>query len=765
MNQKTTLFLVAALILAAVGVWYASSGKSEKQNETKKSEPKKLLEPAPKDLVAVEINVPGKTPVAFAKSDAKWTLTQPFKAPAATATVDSAANAVRDLTYVAAFKPSDPDKPSEELTGLAKAARVKLTDADGKVFIVKLGNDVPAARQTYAQKEGDDSIYVVTGDARRGLERDLKEFREPRVDEFPVADAVKVQVNGPESYTLAKSGDAWTFESPFRARADKNIVESLLRSASTLNAMAFVDDAPKNLTAYSLEPPSARVVITVEKKVPKPASQPAGSTQPAPVEYETQTRTIPLAFGAVVKDMRFVKLDTPETPWVVEVPDAAAKNVLQAIDNLREKAVARLDINRASHISVAGPKGNVELAKNNNVWEFASGAPTGSKAAEFAAVDDFLRSVRDLAATGYESPSDSLKDYGFKPPRLTIAITTDGILEPLRLSFGKATPSGTGFYVKNENENSVAVVKGDAAEALVVGPLFFASRDMLRFDRNRVAKIELTRGDRSLTLESKGGLWMLTSPITAPADAAVVSNILSDLSTLRARRVVGSKDQLAAFGLSEPQIFAVLSVNPPPPPPPSTQTSQPASQPAAPPEILTLACSKKDGKAYAIVAGSESICEIDPRVFDDLDAELLDKRVLTASSTSANSVTIAREGAAPFTFDKKDDQWSLAGESTFPADSTKVAAVVSALTELKAQKYVSYDAKDLAAFGLDQPALAVTLKLADGETREIRVAAKGPTGDTTGQRYATLVGSGRVFLISKDDVAKLDKDVKSFQKG
>ncbi len=763
MNQKTTLLLVTALVLAAVGVWVAFPKKDQKEPDNKKPEPKKLLDPAPKDLVAVEIDVPGRTPVAFAKADAKWKLTQPFKAPAATATVDTAANAVRDLNYVASFKSSDPDKPSEELTGLAKAARVKLTDADGKVFIVKLGNDVPAARQTYAQKEGDDAIYVVTGDARRGLERDLKEFREPRLDEFTVADATKIDVSGEERYTLAKSGDAWTFESPFRGRADKNTVESLLRSASTLNAMAFVDDAPKKLALYGLEPPSARVVITVEKKVPKPSTQPAGSTQPAPVEFETQTRTIPLAFGALVNDQRFVKLDTPETPWVVQVPEAAAKNILQLLANLREKTVAKLDINRANRISVAGPHGNVELAKNNNVWEFASGAPTGSKSAEFAAVDDFLRSVRDLVATGFEPAGDSLQDYGFKPARLTVAITTDGALEPLRLSFGKPTPSGTGFYVKNENENSVAVVKSDAAEALVVNPMYFASRDMLRFDRNRVGKIELTRGDRSVTLQSKAGMWLLTAPVNAPADAAVVSNILSDLSTLRARRVVGSKNQLAAFNLTEPQIFAVLTVNPPAPP--STQSSQPASQPTAPPEILTVAASKKDGKAYAIVAGSDSICEVDPRVFDDLDAELLDKRVFPAGVSNATAVTIARDAGAAFTFEKKDDQWSLAGESSFPADATKVTAVVSALTELKAQKFVSYDAKDLAAFGLDKPALAITLKLADGESREFRVAAKGPTGDTTGQRFATLVGSGRVFLITKEELAKLDKDVKSFQKG
>lgn len=762
MNQKTTLVLVAALILAGVGVWVASPNKDKKEPDNKKPEPKKLLEPAPKDLTAVEIDVPGKTSVAFAKVDAKWRLTAPFKAPAATATVDSAANAVRDLTYVASFKPSDPDKPSEELTGLAKAARVKLTDADNKVFIVKLGNDVPAARQTYAQKEGDDAIYVVTGDPRRGLDRDLKEFREPRVDDFNVPDATKIEVSGEERYTLARAGDAWTFEAPFRGRADKNTVESLLRSASTLNAMAFVDDAPKKLTLYGLEPPSARVVITVEKKVPKPTTQPAGSTQPAPVEFETQTRTIPLAFGAVVKDMRFVKLDTPETPWVVQVPEAAAKNVLQQIANLREKNVAKLDINRASRISVAGPNGNVDLAKNNNVWEFASGAPTSSKSAEFAAVDDFLRSIRDLVATGYEPAGDSLQDYGFKPARLNIAITTDGMIEPIRLSVGKPTPSGTGFYVKNENENSVAVVKSDAAEALVVSPMYFASRDMLRFDRNRVGKLELTRGLRSVSLENKNGAWMLTAPVAAPADAAVVSNIVSDLSTLRARRVVGSKTQLAAFHLAEPQIFAVLTINPPTPP--STQSSQPASQPTAPPEILTVACSKKDGKAYAIVAGADSICEVDPRVFDDLDAELLDKRIFPAGVSNALSVAIARDGSPAFTFDKKDDQWSLAGEATFPADTTKVAAVVSALTELKAQKYVSYDAKDLAAFGLDKPALAITLKLADGESREFRVSAKGPEGDTTGQRFATLIGSGRVFLINKEEIAKLDKDVKSFQK-
>jgi hypothetical protein len=771
MNQKTTYFILAAALIAAVGVWVATPRGEEKQTTAKSTEPHKLLDPAPKEITAVEIDVPGKASMAFARIDGKWRMTAPIKTPAQGSTVDSAVNQVRDLAYVAAFKPGDSDRPTEELTGLGKPARVKLTDADGKAWIVKLGNDVPAARQTYVQREGDEAIYIAQGEVRRSLEKPLNEFRDMRIADFPVNEAVRIESLGEEHFVLAKSGENWTIESPVRGRADKNAVEGLLRSLNQLYTPGFVEDEPKNLNIFGLVKPSAKVIVTCEKKVPRPSTQTA-STQPAEPEIETQTYTIVLAVGAKLPgEKRFARLESAETPSVFQATDASLQNILQPLANLREKAVARIDTNRVSRIVLSGPDGSVELAKSGGVWEFASAPPAGiaSKAAEFAAVDDLLKAIRDLSATGFERADDSLADYGFSSPRASVQLTVEGTPAPIKLLVGKPTPSETGVYVKNEGEDTIAVIKSDSADALAVGPLSFVSRDMLRFDRSRASRLELTRGGQMVALDAKDGAWRFASPIDAAADSGAVSNVLADLSTLRARKVVGTRAQAAEFGLAQPQISVNLVVDPPPPPPPPTTTeaaeTQPAETPRPPPEVFTLVASKKDGKAYVMVGGSDTICEVDPRVFDNLDAELLDRRLVPSAISNVTAVTITPDGSTPFTFERSGDNWSLVGEASFPVDPTKVTTLVQALNDLKAQRFASYKADDLAAFGLDKPHRAVTLKTADGSTVELLISSKGPVGDTTGQRFAMLAGSGRIAIITKDDAAKFDGDVKSFQRG
>src|SRR5262249_17550871 len=184
----------------------------------------------------------------------------------------------------------------------------------------------------------------------------------------------------------------------------------------------------------------------------------------------------------------------------------------------------KIDSNRVNHIWLSGPAGSVELAKNNGVWEFASQPPAGitSKAAEFAAVDDLLKAIRDLNATGFEAAGEGLSDYGFGSPRASLQVTVEGTPQPIRIVVGKATPNGTRVYVKNENDDTIAVVKTDAADALSVGPLNFVSRDMLRFDRSRASKLEITRGTNTAVIDSKAGVWRFAAPIDAAAESGAV---------------------------------------------------------------------------------------------------------------------------------------------------------------------------------------------------------------------------------------------------
>lgn len=775
MNQKTTWYILAAAVVVAAAVWFVRPGPGDDTKRKSKADKEQpLFDPAPGELTAAEIAVPDRPAMAFAKRDGKWRLTAPIDSQAATFAVDGTVSRIRDLKTEGAFKAGDADRPGDDLTGLNKPIRVKLTDKDGKAYVVKVGRQVPAARQTYIQKEGDETIYVASTDLRPDLEKSLNDYRDRRVTEFTTAEATKLDVAGEQRYVIVRSGESWTLEQPMRGRADKTAIEGLLSAASNLSASAFVEDAPKNLAAYGLEKPALTVVVSGEKKTPKPppATQ---STQPAQPEFNVEPWSVTLAFGAKTGENRFMRVGSG--PSVVQVPDAVVKSVAPPLDNLRDKALTRVDVNRASRITVAAAGGTVQLTKNGAVWEFAGPMlnSAASNQAEFSAVDDLLRAVRDLKATGFESDADSLKDFGFNSPRSVVEITAEGAIEPVKLIVGGDTPSGTGVYVRNDREGAIAVVKSDDVTALLAGPTSYVNRDMLTFERLWTRKIAMKRGEAESELAEQGGAWKFTAPVTGDAEASAVNTLLTDLASLRARRIVGSDKDLAAFGLDHPAVRVALTIQAPPPPTsgpasqptsgPATQPAPAATQPAAPPPFTrTIIAARKDGKAYLHVEGTSVIGEVDGRIFDNLEAECFDRRVTKFQASDVTLLAIARDGQPAIRFERTADDWALAGEPSFACDKPKITETITAFTGLKVVRYVSYQSTDLAAHGLDKPQLGVTIRTPDGLEQELLIAPKGPPTDTTGQRYATLKGSGRIFLIGKDDYAKLDKEVKSFQR-
>ncbi|MCK6456989.1 MAG: DUF4340 domain-containing protein [Phycisphaerae bacterium] len=775
MNQRSTYLILVAVLLAAVAVWaLRPAPPAVKPDELRPGAPRPLIDPAPGEITAMEIAPQGRPAIAFAKADGKWTITAPIQAPGSAATIESAVSRLRDLKYVSEIGANDADRPGNELTGLDQPVRVKLTDAAGKAYVLRVGGSVPAARQTYVQKEEGPTIYVVDTDLRRELEKPLNDYRDRRVADLVTTEAVAVEVSGEQRYRLKLDKDQWKFDEPASGRADKQAVENLLRELSTLSITTFVDDQPKNMAIYGLDRPSATVTVHCEKKVPKPAPA-TQTTQPVAPEIETKPYTVSVVFGAKTGDKRFGRMAESDRPWVFQVPDASVARIVPELLTLRDKRIVSGDATRADRVQMSGVGGEYALVRKGAAWEISSPAlaKLGSNVAELAAVDDLLKAVRDLKATGFESSDDPLRDFGFSPPRARISVTVDGA--KTELVVGKETPSATGTYVRNEGEGFVAVVKKEDLAALLVGPLNFANRDMLRFDRGRASVVELQRDSGRVKLTSAAGQWTCAEPLKRSADASAIGNLLTDLCTLRARRIVGSADQLAEFGLDRAAVVASITVDPPPPPPKPAPTTQPTTAPATQPvveepppptgkpEHYAIRAARKDDKVYVHVEGSQTIGEVDARVFDNLSAELLDRRVVPMEQTQVTALSLTRGSGAPFTFEKSGEQWKLVGETTFPCDASKINEVVGAMCALRLDRFVHYQPTDLKRFGLDQPVLRVKVRGESGE-HELLIAAAGPPEDSTGKRYAALAGSGSVFLISKDDAAKFDQEIQAFQR-
>lgn len=770
MNPKTTIILIAALVLAVIGVWWAQSSADKGIVPEKPSGPQALFEPALGELTGFELSMSDGPTFAFAMTDQKWRMTAPMDAASEHFKVAGDARQVSELKYSRAYRQGDADRPSAETTQLDNPPRiVKLTDQAGKAHVVKIGAAQPLSRKTYVQKEGDGTIYLVDADLHADLRRSLADYRGKRITEFNQADAVRVEVMGERPYTLVKTDGKWMVDSPVKGRADAAAINNIVRAAGNLAATEFVEDAPTSLRPFGLETPRLRIAVTTETKKPRPQTQPA-TTEPAAQEFETETKTYRLAFGGTAGDKAFAKLDEASSPAVFQVASSVLDSLNVALEDVRDQQVVAADTRRAQKITVASGSDAIELFQAGGKWQITGvEGPGGTIDAEPAAVDDLLKALRELKATGFESTDSPA--FGFSSPRAAIQLTVEGQVEPVKLTVGGLTPSKTGAYVRNEGEGFIAVVKAESAEALAVHPMAFRNRELLRFDRNQATRIEIVRGGATSAVAQEAGEWKFVAPVTGAAEAAAVNDILADLSGLRGRKVVGAVTEAPGFGLDKPSVQVTVTIQPPPKPkPPATTqpTTEPASQPVEetleipPPIQHTVLLARQGDKVYATTVGGQTICEVDAKVLEDLEAELLETSVATIDSTKAQRLSYG--GAGSFAFEKKGNEWTLVGESSFAVDPAKVTPVFDALRDLRADRYVQYTAPvQPAAYGLETPAVVLTAQAEGGEPITLMISAAGPGGD---DRFASVsTAPERVFVLKAADATKFIKQVQDFQKG
>ncbi|MBX3395124.1 MAG: DUF4340 domain-containing protein [Phycisphaerae bacterium] len=752
MNPKTTIVLVIALLLAVVGVWFSMPSK-EAVDETLDLSPKPLLGFAVDDVTGYEFKQGDEPTCIFVRDGERWRMTAPTTAVAENFTINDDLTKIVGLKYEQAYQASDPDRPSDEITSLVRPLRViKLTRKNGKSVVVRVGAAQKLSRKTYAQIEGDQTIYAVTGDINSELRRKLSDYRGKRLSEFKIGDAVRIDISGSENCRLVKADSGWMLEDPVRARADLQSVNKVLNAIANMNALQFVEDQPRSLRPYGLESPRLIVRVTTEQKTPKPAPEFEGpTTQPMPVEYDVETRAIEVAFGGAAENRVFAKLNEPASSAVFQVNETLLKDAGPTANDLRDKRLAMAQFDRASTIKLTMGGESVQLVRTGGTWTIA-GDDGNSAPAEFAAVDELIKTLRDTRVLGFEATE--LPEYGLANPSVTIELTIEGDLSPISLALGSETPSRTGVYLKNLTDQFIAVIPSAAAEKLRRRPVTFRTREIISFDSSNVIRLDVIRPNETLIAEKTNGTWSLTAPVSGRAELGNVTRILADLSALRGRSVVALANEAANYGLTDTATKAVIHLQPP------TPSTQPTDALEPQPIVETVRVARHAGLIYAMREGGATICEIDALVANNLDAELLDTNVFVIEPAKIRK--LAFEGGAPFTFEFNGDAWKLVGEATFAVDANKVTPVLATLRDLKASRYVKYSDAELAQYGLDAPEL--TIRVTD-DTDHVSNLMISPRGPADGGRYAmSSIAPNRVFVINAEDIAKLIVKVTDFQR-
>ncbi|HJL20255.1 MAG TPA: DUF4340 domain-containing protein [Sandaracinaceae bacterium LLY-WYZ-13_1] len=132
-------------------------------------------------------------------------------------------------------------------------------------------------------------------------------------------------------------------------------------------------------------------------------------------------------------------------------------------------------------------------------------------------------------------------------------------------------------------------------------------------------------------------------------------------------------------------------------------------------------------------------------------------------------VTLERSDEPALVFVRERDEdadeldlgtWRIAAPIEANADDDAVDGFLSALEWLMAERTLQdVTAEDRTRFGLDDPRLAVRFTVGDEEV-ELRVGGEAPTGEGV---YASVEGTGRVYVVGEDFVESIDHGVGFFR--
>ncbi len=408
----------------------------------------------------------------------------------------------------------------------------------------------------------------------------------------------------------------WRLTAPLETSADRVVVDGILEHLIGLRRTREVGEPqpdgsitpPADLKLFELDPAPFRITVTLDD----------GSHETLEVGKKS-------SFDGSI----FVRVTGK--PTISLVPGALFYQVDQELFKLRDKKLVPFETNDMQKLSVQyspDRKGlehyHYTLTKVDGSWSVTEpelgpadeglvlgilGGLAGARAKHFEAEHATLPV---LEKTGLAKPSATVEITTTAGDLVTVTLAQDPN-QSLASTFGLR--SGAFPVLELNSEGLVKKLRVRADELL--------DKRVVRFERNAVLEIRMSRGEQSLTLvkerDIEKGLdtWKLTTPEARPVEDPPVAGLLYRLGNLKGVQVVAQalpEAERNKFGLDKPELTATLLGE-------------------AQKVLATLMVSAaKDGVRYGLDVASGRVLSIVPQNVDDLSANPADYREPAAAA-------------------------------------------------------------------------------------------------------------------------------------
>jgi hypothetical protein len=397
----------------------------------------------------------------------------------------------------------------------------------------------------------------------------------------------------------------------------------------------------------------------------------------------------------------------------------------------QEKIFPDVQSDKIDKITVKSDKGDTTtVQKQSGAWRVTQPISTGADDSELSGITSNLSSM-EVQRVIDDKPSD-VKQYGLDPARIEVAFTTAG--KDRRILLGQKTPSGSDMYAKLPDKPRVFLVASYLDTTFNKSTFDLRDKTILKIDREKADRLEIQTADHTTKLVKQGIEWKIAAPVDARADFSAIEGILGRLNSAPMKAITAQDADAAAlkeYGLDKPDVTVHVSAG-------SSEAG------------LAIGKAAAEGTVYAKDLSRPMVFTVEKALADDLKKSPDDFRIkdlFDARSFNTTRLDITYKGQA-LAFQKDKDAWKQVAPANKPADSGKMDALLTSLTNTRANSFV--DSKT--ATGLESPELTLTVKYEDGQKQEkVSFARKGTDvfARREGDAAAAKIDAGQLDSIEK----------------
>ena len=602
-----------------------------------------------------------------------------------------------------------PDSTKLTLTVQAKPAEGD-PQPPARTVTLLVGKDDAAKKKLAVRVDGVERVSLVDDAPLKLIDRPAFAYRGRRL--FEVGDAkletVTVTKDGGPAFALG-GGPKWTLTQPLATPADEAKAGQLAGDLGRLEAVEFVDDAPKpeDVDAkYGLAKPKYTVALGFAGK---PQTLEVG--KPREGKQESFAR---LAGGGNV-------FSVPKS--LVDALDAGAVGLLPLqLWSVPAESVTAVEVARAD-----GER--YTLKQPGDGWKL-----TGpfEAAAAFAEVQPLLAAVATVKAEKADSLTVEPR-HGFDAPAVKLAITHKDGDKTAEKTLKIGAPTAPGATTRFARFDGPVFVVPDTilteADKPALGRL---TKNVLALDPDKLARV-VVAGPAGATTLVKGKHGWAAEGAKFAVDAPTVTALVNTAARPPVARLVGYGPAVkwADLGLEQPEYTVTLTTA------------------GDKPETHSLKVGKADAKGERPVRADDGPAAgvLLPRAADSLaksTLDLADRTLLSFDPARLTQLTVATP-AHLLNLARTPVGWELTPPNQHPADAAIVGELADRLAALRATKVAAFDPKDLAQYGLDVPAAELTVVAGD---KPLSLAVGGSVGDDPADaRYAAVIVPGKPVTV------------------